>query len=63
MSKPTRIDPAELLLTDGQRTLGRLVAKGNGWEVFGPDGGYLFKCETLQEARQAVIQRGREGSR
>lgn len=60
MKKPKRLDPAELMMTDGQKPLGRIVAKGAEWEVFGSDGAYWFKCPTLAEARQAILQRSRE---
>lgn len=50
---------SELYVSDGQRHLGRLVAKGDGFECFDADGGYLGRVASVPEARATIIRSGR----
>lgn len=52
--------PAEQSISDGLRSLGHLVPRGDAFEAFGADGEHLCRCDTVKEARQAIIRADRE---
>ena len=53
---------SEETITDGMRHIGRVVPKGPAFECFDAEGRYLCKCETIREARAAVMKAAREGA-
>ena len=45
---------------DGQRRIGEIIGKQNGFEVYDAEGAYLAKYETVGQARGALIQHDRD---
>ena len=50
----------EITVTDGQRHVGRVLEKPNGFECFDAADRYLCKAVSVPEARAAIIRADRE---
>ena len=59
MKRRPKSPPNEQAISDGQRYLGRIVPKGNAFEVYDSEGRHLATVDTSAAARSAILRHDR----
>lgn len=60
MKRRAKQPATEQHMTDGTKHLGTIIPRAGGFEVFDAEGNYRFKCDTMGDARVALINLHRE---
>lgn len=56
MKRAPKAAPSEVSVTDGRRPMGHIIPKAGGYEAFTPEGAYIAKFHTIDDARRALFQ-------